>query len=1128
MVLEKLEIQNFKSYKGTHIIGPFDRFSCVVGPNGSGKSNILDAISFVLNVPNSCLRVKNMKNLIEHSEKQAFVRAYILGRIFERVLVKQEAISTDDGSVLLDNNMNQDITNSTTCKYYVDKVKVTQKQYNIELEKFHIFSKIKNFIIHQGDIIKSDINLLNILENISGSSAYIEEYELLNEKILVMNKDLSTKYEKRKDILELMKEMNEVKNKEKNFENLIIQKDEAQKTLYGLEIKKKKEDISTVKASLLQLEKIKEDKQYDETVSTVNKLRSEAARLQKEYFEKETELAFIKNKQNKGSDFDIESKSKELEDLRYKLLKASEELMRLQEPFDIESKLQAASMNKDQFESLLIEKEKEFLGRTKDLEKELSEITLQNFDKINKRDQIQSTIKQMKLKEQRILAKNKEIERENINKENQMNFLDKEISRLTSQIEDKVHSYNRIIADEERLNNEFNNVMKDILFNKAKKNDLTRRSLIKSVVENLKTIFSGVHGRVIDLIQPTQKKYELAIGVLLSKYDQAVIVDNEKTAMDCLRYIKESRSCKLTFLPLSRMKSIDILLDFDHNRENNSNTETKKDKNSKNYELFAQFTENLAKNCISYDSVIEKAISFIFKNSLILSTDDQARQVVYNTKYPGNVCTLNGTLFTNNGLIIGGKSTVNKFEDSLIEGLIAKRKTIINDLKVVKDRKEAFADVEVVKDKIEELKNKKAAIKFDKSEVEILGELNTNKFENELLELENSLFDYEQKLKEIKISKKLIENSVYGELMNMMGISSLSEYKEKLRIDLRRQELIMSSDSIKYKIGILSDEISKNTPSVNKIYEAKEVSELEEDLNRVYVSLEDIKEKLRMSNQVLKSYTTKREDVNRSILNHQIHISKLEEDLKDLIKYAELESNYKDNFGIEDLTISGNNVSEQEITTLKRRIEELNRQISDNVPTVSSSDSSIQSKYSKANREYEIAKEALVNVKGRLLDVKKLRMEAFSTCFEVVASEISEIYKNLAMNGSNDPGFDANAYLVYEGDPFTNNLKYYLMPPSKRFIPFQELSGGEKSIALLAFIFALGKYKKSPFYIFDEVDSALDKVNVERLARYLRDNTDQFLVVSLKPQFFSQSESLFGVYKCPKSNTSKILSLKLN
>lgn len=1119
MHLDKIEIQNFKSYKGTHIIGPFDRFSCIIGPNGSGKSNILDAISFVLNVPNNCLRVKNMKHLVEHNEKQASVKIFISNRIFERKLIKQEAnMLNSDGSLLLDNNLNQDITNSTICKYYVDQIKVTQKAYNIELETLNILSKIKNFVIYQGDIIKSDVNLLNMIEIICGSASYIEEYEMLGNKISGMNKDLGLKYEKRKDILEMMKEMNDVKAKEKNFENFIIQKEEAQRQLYELEIKKKKEELSKARIAISKLGKIKEDQQYDDLLNSVNKLRSEAAKLQKDYFEKETELSFAKSRQVKKSDFDFEGKSKELENLNEKLIKINDDLSKLPEIFSFENKHGGNQLTKEMFESLLQQKEKEFLQKTANLEKELAEITLQNFDKINRRDQIQATIKQSNLKAQRIISRNREIEKENLLKQEKMSMISKEISRLNLQIEDKVQSYDRIVSDEEKLNKEFNGVMKEILLNKAKKNDLTRKSLVKGVVENLKTIFSGVSGRVIDLIQPTQKKYELAVGVLLSKYDQAVIVDNEKTAMDCLRYIKETRSCKLTFLPLSRMKSY-------HGDEN------LKENADNNRDLSVKFAENLAKNCISYDLAYEKVIYFIFRNSLILDSDLSAKNVIYSQKYPGSVCTLNGTLFTSSGLITGGKSILNKFEDNLIDSLLMKRKAILNDIKINKDRKEAFADVETIKLRIGELENKKSMIKLEKIEIEMLKDLNTINLEKELGQLESFLLEFERIQRGIKESKKLVEKSVYGELMSLIGMNSLSEFKERMKSDMKRQELLMKSESLKDKINIVNEELKTNVQGNSEIHIVNDITGMEVELNRVYVALEDVKERLKAQNQNLKIYSVKRDEINRSILNHQLHISKLEEDIKDLIKYAELEFNYKDNLGIENLNISDSNrstISDQEISALKVKIEDLNRQINENVPTVSSSDSSIQAKYSKANREYEIAKEAIVTTKRRLSEVKKLRMESFSRCFELVSSEITEIYRQLTMDRGVEQDSESNAYLVYEGDPFINNLKYYLMPPSKRFIPFHELSGGERSIALLAFIFALSKFRKSPFYIFDEIDSALDKVNVERLGRYLSESTDQFLVVSLKPQFFSKSDSLFGVYKCPTTNTSRVLSLKIN
>lgn len=1132
MSLNRLEIHNFKSYKGTHVIGPLDRFSCIVGPNGSGKSNILDAISFVLNVPNIYLRAKHLKNLIEYGSNEAYVRIHIGNKVFERRVIKTDnnGLTRDfnqslnrgaDDSVILDASFNQDFTQSTSCKYSIDGIKVTQRQYNIELEHINILTKIRNFVIYQGDIIKTDVDLLKMIENVCGSDVYIEEYKELNDKITVLNKDLNIKYEKRKDCLEMMKEMKEVEEKTKAFESLVIQKDEIQRKIYELEIKQKKTEITKIKDALKTLEQMKEDERYNEVLSNVNKLRSEAARLQKEYFEKETELVFLKSKQNGRETVDVESKINDLKTQQEAYRKLNEELNRMALPviFDENTILNGESVTRERFEMLLNEKEREYLQRTSELEKNLSELTLKNFDKINRRDYLQNNIKQMNTRMHKMQSRNEEIEKENTIKQEKIRSIDKEIQQLENQIKDKASTYDKIITDEEKLNKELNDVMREILLNKAKKSDTARKSMIKNVIENLKTIFSGVHGRVIDLIEPIQKKYELSVGVLLSKHDQSVIVDNEKTAMDCLRYIKDSKSCKLTFLPLNKIKPY-----FDDETENNT-------QNVKISSEILEFKENLATKCIRYSEQYEDVISFIFKNSLIIDTVDRAKHILYSRRYPGKICTLDGILFTPEGLITGGRTVSNKFEDDIIDHLLSKRKTILNDIKMNKDRKEAYSDITVVKMKIEDLKNKRQTIKLENVERIDVDDFNIDALRTELRELEENLKEFELRQRTIKESKKQIEKSIFSGILNVIGMNSLQEYKEKIKESYRRQEIVIKMESVKDKIAVLNEEIAASVGVENEKRQEKDLNQMESEINKLYNNLETVKEKLKTQNQVLKNYSEKRNQLNNSILNHQLHLTRTEEDLKDIIKYAELESNYKEELPVStldkmSLTHSSNRVDEigENLETLKVKIEEINRLITQNVTTLSSVDSSIQNKFSRLNREYEIAKEELLNIKRRFQEVKNLRMEAFSRCFTVISSEITEIYRNLTVTETDT---NSNAYLVYEGDPFSNNVKYYLMPPSKRFIPFQELSGGERSIALLSFIFALSRFKRPPFYIFDEVDSALDKNNVERLSKYILDSEDQFLLISLKPQFFSKSQSLFGVYKCPFNNTSKVLSYKL-
>lgn len=105
------------------------------------------------------------------------------------------------------------------------------------------------------------------------------------------------------------------------------------------------------------------------------------------------------------------------------------------------------------------------------------------------------------------------------------------------------------------------------------------------------------------------------------------------------------------------------------------------------------------------------------------------------------------------------------------------------------------------------------------------------------------------------------------------------------------------------------------------------------------------------------------------------------------------------------------------------------------------------------------------------------------------------------------------------------------MPPMKRFRDMDQLSGGEKTIAALALLFAIHSYHPSPFFVLDEVDAALDNANVAKVAKYIRNNARpgfQFVVISLKSSLFVQSEALVGIYRDQEENSSKCLTLDVH
>jgi structural maintenance of chromosome 1 len=113
-------------------------------------------------------------------------------------------------------------------------------------------------------------------------------------------------------------------------------------------------------------------------------------------------------------------------------------------------------------------------------------------------------------------------------------------------------------------------------------------------------------------------------------------------------------------------------------------------------------------------------------------------------------------------------------------------------------------------------------------------------------------------------------------------------------------------------------------------------------------------------------------------------------------------------------------------------------------------------------------------------------------------------------------------------EPYLEGIKYHAMPPMKRFRDMEQLSGGEKSVAALALLFAIHSYKPSPFFVLDEVDAALDNTNVSTVASYIREKSTpdfQFIVISLKHTLYEKAQSLVGIYRDQDINSSKTMTL---
>lgn len=163
-------------------------------------------------------------------------------------------------------------------------------------------------------------------------------------------------------------------------------------------------------------------------------------------------------------------------------------------------------------------------------------------------------------------------------------------------------------------------------------------------------------------------------------------------------------------------------------------------------------------------------------------------------------------------------------------------------------------------------------------------------------------------------------------------------------------------------------------------------------------------------------------------------------------------------------------------------------------------------------------------------EIKSRRHQKFVQTFNPVSQQIDSVYKQLTVSATHPLG--GTAYLSTDNaeEPYLHPVKYNAMPPNKRFRDMDQLSGGEKTVASLALLFAVHSVQPSPFFVLDEVDAALDNANVVRVADYICQHKTSFqsIVISLKDTFYHRADAVIGIYRDTEHGCSRVLSMDLS
>ena len=217
---------------------------------------------------------------------------------------------------------------------------------------------------------------------------------------------------------------------------------------------------------------------------------------------------------------------------------------------------------------------------------------------------------------------------------------------------------------------------------------------------------------------------------------------------------------------------------------------------------------------------------------------------------------------------------------------------------------------------------------------------------------------------------------------------------------------------------------------------------------------------------------------------------------------------------------------------LQTRIESITAEIekmSPNMKAVERLDDT-EAKLAETEKEFDRSRRQAKEARDEFSRIRKRRCDLFNKAFYHISTQIDATYKDLSRSKAAPMG--GSAYLSIENteEPYLGGITYSVVPPMKRFRDITALSGGEKTMAALALLFAIHSFQPAPFFVLDEVDAALDSQNVAKVSNYIRQHASdqfQFIVISLKASLYERSQSLVGIYRDQDVNSSSSLTLDL-
>ncbi len=843
-----------------------------------------------------------------------------------------------------------------------------------------------------------------------------------------------------------------------------------------------------------------------------------------------------------------------------------------QDKEDRKAKKTRLSADKERFEKELKEKEEEFEKLTLNLTNEQKKIEdakkkiMDNIDlKFEKMEILRNLTSNAEANNRRISQIDEEIgdnihslDKEKIVKEDadkslnevtkERNVILKKLEELTqikNECNDKILNYEnniRTLADElnnkesrqkflMEIENEFEGYAKTV------KDVLTK-------CQNDSNFGKNIYGALASLIK-VPAKYENAIEMSLGAALQNIVTESETEAKRAIEYLKANNLGRASFLPISAMKDMRL-------KENVSGI---------------QGVVGIASDLISYDKKYDNIIQNLLGRVVIVENMEVAINVAKKFKYSFKIVTLDGDIVNPSGQMTGG--SVAKKTTSILSRSreIEELKGIVLDLK--KKHEKAITDLEEYKKSVELSLGDYEDKQKELQKIDIAFATENQK----ISEIENNIERFNKKISLLKGEKEKLLETIKEDNNDIDSINeiikSVDNENEQLQKEVDEfslknsdeQKVLdeLNSDIVDLKISVSSfdesalsiDEMLNmleqeiNTCIQNVENKTKERENLLAENEEMKNKIDEIKNLVENSDKIVAEIEEKVVQLKNERETKNAEASKIDEDIEsqfktlDVLKEQMNKLDIKKNKLETDIETIQNKMWEEYETTpntatnyaevesgTAKEVEKIRNDIKKlgtiNVNAVDEF-KTLKDRFDFLTTQKEDLENSEKSLNKIILDMVEIMKIQFATQFELINKNFSEVFIELFGGGK------ATLKLSDENNILESGIEIEVQPPGKKLQNMMLLSGGERAFTAIALLFAILKLSPSPFCILDEIEAALDDVNVYRYADYLKkfSNETQFLIITHRKGTMEVANTLYGV-TMQEHGISKLFSMQLD